>query len=90
MWARALCGGPREPARVAVETSMAATAIRLGWVPSVEEPTPIEWHPLHLWGELREDVLVEHWYLTRLRLGLRAYSTVAGVGGSTALDPELF
>ena len=55
---RALSGGRYDPARVSAESAIAATAVRLGFVPSAAQPTPLDWYPEHLEQHLREDVNV--------------------------------
>ena len=75
---RALSGGRYDPARVSAESAIAATAVRLGFVPSAAQPTPLDWYPEHLEQHLREDVNVEMWKLVQLRAGVRTRST-AGV-----------
>ena len=45
---RALCEGRDDPARLTAESSVAATAVRMGFVPSDAEETPLDWYPEHI------------------------------------------
>ena len=87
---RALCGGRDDPARLAVESSIAATAVRMGFVPSEAEETPLDWYPEHIEQHLRENVNVENWILVMMRARLRARSTGAARGQGTPLDGKLW
>ena len=58
---RAQCGGRDDPARLTAESSIAATAVRMGFVPSEAEETPLDWYPEHIEQDLRENVNVENW-----------------------------
>ena len=69
---RALSGKDGEPSRHILEALIAWTAHGLGFEPSVEEPTPLEWWPMHLKDSLDEELIGQAWFKYRLETGLRA------------------
>ena len=87
---RALCGKLGEPARAAIESRIATTAVGLGYVPSIEAPTPLDWLPWHLREHLRVEYIVECWLLVQMQAGVRSRNTGASRGSGTPLDPELW
>ena len=70
----ALSGELGEPDRLYVEAQIAMTGVRLGYVPSREAPTPLDWHPTHLDGHLRDEYYIEAWLQHKLRAGIRSRS----------------
>lgn len=73
----ALNGSPVNPLAVAFSSAVARVAVQLGYVPSVEAPTPLDFWPTHLVDVLRYDQRVEAFYLYTLHAGLRPTSSVA-------------
>ena len=60
---RALNMGPDDPSRRAVESAICMAAVRLGYVPSSQAPTPLDWWPTHLEAHLREEHSAEYRWL---------------------------
>ena len=74
------------PARAALESAIAVTFTRLGYEPSVESPTPLDWYPTHLGSQLSEHLLIEAWIRHCMEAGIRPRHTGAASNG--ALSPK--
>ena len=81
---------PLAPHRVALESQIAWSAWGLGWLPTKEEPTPLDWEPTA--GDLaqmKDEFIVEAWWLAREAAGLVTRNTGAGRGTGFHLDPGI-
>ena len=70
---RALSAPPDSTDYRTVAAAITETYARLGY----RGNRPLEWHPLHLDGKLREDNLIEAWLQIQLRTGRRPRQTAA-------------
>jgi len=71
---RALCGREGEPARAMVEEAIAKTCYRLG----CRGIHPLEWQPMHLIDELRDDLTIEAYLKHMIQCGWRGKLTKGG------------
>ncbi len=70
---------PIRPSRTALESAVLHTCWRLGFRPTAEVRSPLDWRPRHLLqpGALSEEFFVEAWLLYGLLYGLLPNSTKA-------------
>ena len=83
---RALCGRKGEPARAIVEEAIAKTCYRLG----CRGIHPLEWQPVHLTHELRDDLCIEAYLKGMIQCGWRGKLTAGGrqMSGPLGQDAE--
>ena len=74
---RALCGLDGEPHARAVADMIASTCWRLG----CRDEHPLEWHPVHAYDALNEDMMIEAWLKMKIRMEIRSERTNRRLNG---------
>ena len=80
-----------EPFGLASQAAIAFRAHQLGFIPTREARTPIDWRPTHAVRVLEAgtDAGTDAWWLALLRSGIATRHTGAGAGSGLPLDPAL-
>ena len=80
-----------EPFGMASQAAIALRAHQLGFVPTREARTPLDWRPTHAVRVLEAgtDAGTDAWWLALLRSGIATRHTGAGAGSGLPLDPTL-
>ena len=79
---------PLHPHRVAIESQLAWSAWGFGWVPTAQEPTPLDWVPEeHERAQMKDEFVMEAWWLAKWAAGLKTHNSGAGRGTGFPLDP---